>query len=163
MNTIYFGGGYIPLGILLLGWEEGVLKEICPQCKQESWWIVGFGGGLSIGWKWGVCVNCKNYIKTRRGPSDYVNIWRNILPMIRAFPSHRMVEVEKDVPQFSWLKGIVYKRKKVKERIGFYNPVSFEELIREIKEGEERECKELVYSFKNTPELKDLFLKKRGW
>jgi len=36
------------------------------------------------------------------------------------------------------------------------------ELVRELKGGKKRKCKELIHSFK-TPTLKDLLLKRKAW
>ncbi len=74
IGTIYFGGGYIPLGILILGWEDGILRDKCSCCKQNTLWITGFSGGFSFGVKWGVCVECKKLVIINCKPSDYIEI-----------------------------------------------------------------------------------------
>jgi len=163
IGTIYFGGGYIPLGILIIGREEGILRDKCLYCNNETLWIAGFSGGFSFGSKWGVCEECKKFVVTNCKPSDYIEIWRKIVPIIHSYPSWQIVEVEKEVAHFSWSKGVVYKKKKVKEKINFYKSVKLQELVRELREGKKRKCKELIHSFKDTPTLKELLLKRKAW
>jgi len=40
--------------------------------------------------------------------------------------------------------------------------VKLQKLVRELREGKKRKRKELIHSFKNIPNLKDLMLKKKA-
>ena len=105
--TTYFGGGYIPLGILLIGREEKILRDFCPYCGKKAVWITGLSGGLSFGSKWGVCERCKKFTISNCKPVDYIKIWKEIVPIILSYPSWKIIEVEKEVPHFSWAEGII--------------------------------------------------------
>ncbi len=166
VNTFYLGGGPIPLGVLLRGWENGILREDCPRCGRHSLWILRFGGGLVAGHKAGVCTECRAWISLDCGVKGYIPIWRAVVPMILSFPLFETFEVvvEKDVPEFSWSRGLIYRKKRVKEafKMQVCEPVRLEELLQDLKEGRERTCSEVVFR-PETPDLRKLFFRKRGW
>ncbi len=162
VSTFYFGGGHIPLGVLVLGFERDILRDWCPNCGEVNRWVLSLGGGLSIGWKWGLCLNCKIYSKTEGSATEYIPVWKDLIPLIMSFPSKGYVEVEKQSPKFSWSNGIIYKNEKIIEKVVYYNPLSLEEVIHELINGKERKCSDVVYSFKD-PELQKAFMKKESW
>ncbi len=172
VNTIFFGGGPIPLGILLMGWENGLLRETCPRCGRHALWILRLGGGLSLGYKWGICTACREEVFVDCGARGYIPVWRALLPLIASFPLYETLtlEVEKDVPEFSWSRGVVYRRKRVQETfpMKICEPLKLEALIRVLREGREGPCTEVVVL--PPPEgprllalLRKLAFRRRGW
>lgn len=67
----YVGGdGSLPLGYLLLGWENGIFIEPCPDCKSDCYTFAFAGSPLSGSNNWaGSCDACK----TRKGGRETVH------------------------------------------------------------------------------------------
>ncbi len=163
ISTVYFGGGYIPLGVLLIGWEEGILKSFCPECGEKQLWIFSFGGGLTFGWEQGLCINCKKILKVKSDVSEYFSLYKELVPIIKMFPTNTVVEVEKVIPEFSWKYGLVFKKCKVKEKVEFYKPLKFKEVVEILKTGEFKSSKEIVITFKETEDFINFLLKNKSW
>jgi len=47
----------LPLGVMLLGWRLGILREQC--CAKNAWLIFFAGGSASTTWRRGYCPDCQ--------------------------------------------------------------------------------------------------------
>jgi hypothetical protein len=102
--TFWFGpGGPIPLGILVLLWEDGKMIHGCPECGGR-FHAVGVGGSFSGGSVWGLCADC-GYVgkfSSRSWLQGFLAVAR-LLPLYKNEP---IIENGKR-PRFDWKDGPV--------------------------------------------------------
>ncbi len=132
------GDGPLPLGYLLRGWGDEILKEPCPDCSGVVL-VFSFGGSpLSGAHSWsGFCRDCRTK-QQRRGSvhkpfskrSSYVNQLR------KRFPERISEWQEYDGAVFSWGgNGLQPARKQRLVWEELANPTSLDVLILELKSG----------------------------
>lgn len=140
-SLLYLGSsGPLSLGQLILGWEDGILLEPCPDCGGKVL-VTTYGGSIlsgSNGWG-GFCMGCSSY-KSHRGSvhkpfskrAEFASAVR------KKFPEKRSYWEEYDVQAFSWGgKGFQPARKKrlivekTYESTG--EAMTLEVLVRELK------------------------------
>ncbi len=91
IGTTTTGGRFMPLGVLLLVWEGGHLKDICPHCGGTVYITGAAGSALSGTHFWyGYCVKCKQRV-TGRG-SGFSRIWGPAFEMKSKYPNRRIIK-----------------------------------------------------------------------
>jgi hypothetical protein len=129
------GDGPIPLGYLLLAWQQELLTAPCPECGDRLL-VVTFGGSPLSGSNWcnGCCQSCG---KVRR--QRWEHFWRQakcILKLRDHFPFEVREWEEYDGFVFSWGdSGLRPARKERLLRKQVCEPVSLSTLIGELKSG----------------------------
>ncbi|HEY6930616.1 MAG TPA: hypothetical protein VJA66_13135 [Thermoanaerobaculia bacterium] len=98
-----YGGGPIPLGVLLLLWEAGEMQFECPSCGGPLYAIGVSGSALSgSGSAWGICAKCRT-AQSHRGPCGRsVHAGGRMLPRYRNEP---IIQKGKH-PRFDWKDGL---------------------------------------------------------
>ncbi len=141
----YVGGdGLLPMGYLLLGWSEGMLAEVCSGCGGTVL-IVSCGGSVLSGassW-FGMCVSCRRTDSNRNQVGEpgkkarRFSERRNFVAQLRTqYPVSVSEWQEYDGYIFSWGgNGLQPARKKRLVTRYCANPVSFEELIADLRDG----------------------------
>ncbi len=135
----YIGGdGPLCLGFLLLGWKDGLLIEICPDCKSEA--LVFFFGGSplsgSCGWS-GYCKTC-GAAKTGKGSQHTPFVKRiEFIKKLRARLPERVSYIEDYEGSVFSFGGDGF-QKTTKQRKLWRNsakPVDLETLVAELTNG----------------------------
>ncbi len=102
--TFWFGpSGSIPLGVLVLLWEDGKMIHGCPECGGR-FLAIGVGGSFSGGDVWGLCADCGYTGRFSSGSwlEDFLTVAR-LLPLYMNEP---IIEYGKR-PRFDWKDGLV--------------------------------------------------------
>lgn len=133
IGTTIHGEEFIPLGILLLLWQDGNLKDTCPHCGGTVY-IIGAGGSpLSGSHKWyGCCAKCRERIT---GSSIFSNIWRPAVELKNKFLNRRIIK-RYNLKSENWFQKLQEKRRPdeiLKEKI---EGSTVEELIDFLKSVE---------------------------
>jgi hypothetical protein len=99
------GSGPLCLGYLLVGWQQGVLAEACPECG-DTIYVSSFGGSPFAGWGWwlGFCVSCRTSRNERsaRGQHTLKERMDFVLGMRHQLPAAISYWEEYDGYTFSW-------------------------------------------------------------
>jgi hypothetical protein len=132
----YWGGGDIPLGALLLLWQEGKMLAACDKCGAIVH-LLGLGS-TPFGSKqgcWGICRGCREWSNFR--PRDigtdffYANA-RAVRLLLKRFRNEYIEEREANGQIFTW-SGLKDVRKKVKARLRKVEPAALEQLVAELR------------------------------
>lgn len=121
-----------PLGYLILGWREGVLKEsgACTSCEADVLVVDCAGSLLSgSGWWRGICPQCKTEQEGRHG-HGYGFRWAFFRDMNQRHPEWEELRQVEDGATFIW--GGTGLKPARKERVVHRRttePISFEQLI----------------------------------
>ncbi len=93
LHSAYLGltiGPYwqIPLGVLILLWQDGKMTSTCPHCSGKVY-ILGAGGSpLSGSHKYhGICIDCREIISERL--TGFAEIWQPLLDMRKKYCNYR--------------------------------------------------------------------------
>lgn len=99
-----FGGGPIPLGVLLLLWDAGAMRFECPSCGG-SLHAIGVAGSIlsGSGSAWGICTGCRTAQRVTKG-----RFGRTISAVGKLLPRYRNEPIiEKGGrPRFDWKDGL---------------------------------------------------------
>jgi len=135
------GGGALCLGHLLLGWNEGILIEPCPDCDAKIF-VTSFGGSpLSGSNSWsGFCIGCRSR-KSGRGSvhKPFSKRMDFALSVRKQFPQEVLHWEDYDGFIFSWGgNGLqpASKKRLVVEKV--VEPVSLDILVKELNTGHTR-------------------------
>ena len=99
-----YGGGPIPLGVLLLLWDAGEMRFECPSCGS-SLYAIGVAGSIlsGSGSAWGVCAGCRTAQRvTKYRFGRPISAVGKLLPRYRNEP---IIEKGKQ-PRFDWKDGL---------------------------------------------------------
>jgi len=125
----------MPLGVLLLLWEAGQLKDICPHCSGNVF-IIGAGGSALSGtnlW-YGFCVKCKQRVTGRN--SSFSRIWGPAFEIESKYPNRRIIK-RYNLKSDKWFDKLKEKRKPdeiIKDKI---EASTIGDLISFLKSGRE--------------------------
>ncbi len=99
-----YGGGPIPLGVLLLLWDAGEMRFECPSCRGPLC-AVGVSGSIlsGCGSAWGVCAGCRQSRRHRGSISRAIRAVGNLLPP--QYRNESVIERGKR-PLFDWKDGL---------------------------------------------------------
>jgi hypothetical protein len=91
INASFLGSRNISLGVLLLLWNDGLLKDKCPLCGNDAF-IIKASGSVLIGKnKWyGYCIECNKGVcgKSR----NYLCIWRPAFNLERKYSNYAIIK-----------------------------------------------------------------------
>ncbi|MFW6106724.1 MAG: hypothetical protein ACOC8H_01040 [bacterium] len=124
--------GAIPLGVLVLLWQDGKLLDKCQDCGGTVH-IIGTAGDHIPGthrW-WGYCTECGRYQEGAK--ATFEELRDPLRQLLREHCNEPVIE-RGERPRFSWSKGLVGERtpdRIIKPKI---EGVSVTTLIRELKE-----------------------------
>lgn len=87
----FLGSRHISLGVLLLLWQEGLLKEICPLCGSSAYIIKASGSVLRGDNKWhGYCIECSQSVSGES--SNYLGVWRPAFNLERRYSNFAIIK-----------------------------------------------------------------------
>ena len=142
-SLLYLGSsGPLSLGQLILGWNDGILLEPCPDCGGKVL-VTTYGGSILSGSNaWGgFCMDCSSY-KSRRGSvhKPFRKRANFASAVLKKFPEKTSYWEDYDGQAFSWggngFQPARKKRlivKKTYESTG--ETITFEVLVQELKNG----------------------------
>jgi|GEM_PF-2240702 len=108
IGTTIHGSQLIPLGILLLLWKDGHLKDTCPHCGGTVYIIGAGGSALSGSHKWyGCCVKCRERIT---GSSIFSQIWEPAYELKNKYLNRRTIKRYK-LKSDNWFQKLQEKRR----------------------------------------------------
>jgi hypothetical protein len=131
----YWGGGDIPLGALLLLWQEGKMLAVCEKCGSKVH-LLGLGS-TPFGSKqgcWGICRGCGEWFNGRPRDigADFFHANAGAVRLLlKRFRNEYIEEREEDGRIFTWA-GLKDVRKKVKARLRKVEPTALEQLVVEL-------------------------------
>jgi hypothetical protein len=131
--TFWFGpSGPIPLGVLVLLWENGKMIHGCTECGGRLY-AVGVGGSFSRGDVWGLCVDCgyNGKFMSRSWHPAFFAVSR-LLPLYKNEP---IIEYGKQ-PRFDWKYGLVGEPTPDKVLVPAVEPVDLTALLDELETAE---------------------------
>jgi hypothetical protein len=134
--SIWFGsGGPIPLGVLVLLWENGKMIYGCPECGGRLY-AVGVGGSFSGGEIWGLCADCSfNGEFIPRSWRDGT-VWHYgffaVAPLLPLYRNEPIIEYGKR-PRFDWRYGLVGETTPDKVLVPAVMPVELPTLLAELE------------------------------
>lgn len=136
------GDGPLCLGYLLLGWRDGIFREVCPACNSDCLVTSFAGSPLSGSNSWaGYCCACetKQYGKgSIHGP--FYQKTKYVIDLKKQYPETFSRWVEYDSVEFSFSgTGLKPARKKQLETVELFNAVSLEELVAELATSKMRQ------------------------
>lgn len=129
----WFGGGSIPLGVLLLLWSEGKMTAGCPGCGAKVHLVGMSSTPLGSSKKcWGVCAGCGRWASLRPDelrPGLFQENAGAIRSLLKEHREGHLEDGEVDADVFTW-KELKKTRKKVK--VPRFEPISLKQLIVEL-------------------------------
>lgn len=140
ISVMFFGGGHIPLGVLLGLWRAGHLTVACPACRGPLL-VYGLGGSPLSGRHAysGVCRDCgqKHYKGARDAPFDGQDFNDFRFPLVEAMEARpNRAEIEPgERPRFSWKHGLAGARTPDRVVRPAVEPVPFAPLIDILRGG----------------------------
>lgn len=130
--------GPIPLGVLVLLWENGTMIYGCPDCSSRVY-ALGVGGSLTRGEVWGLCAGCSsNGDFIPKSWHDGILWSQGFFPIARLLPFYQnepIIEYEKR-PRFSWKYGLVGETTPDKVLVPPVEPVPLTQLLAELEAAE---------------------------
>jgi hypothetical protein len=131
--TLWFGpSGPIPLGVLVLLWEDGKMIHGCMECGGR-FHAIGVGGSFSGGNVWGLCADCG-----LNGKLSYKGWLEGFLAVARLLPLYKnepIIEYGKR-PRFDWKEGLVGETTPDKVLAPAIEPVDLLALLAELEAAE---------------------------
>jgi hypothetical protein len=131
----YWGGGDIPLGVLLLLWQGEKMLFVCAKCGSTVH-LLGLGS-TPFGSKqgcWGICRGCGRWSNFRPraigGDFFYANA-KAVRLLLKRYRNEYVLEREEDGPIFTW-RGLKDVKKKVMVKLRKVEPVTLEQLVIEL-------------------------------
>jgi len=105
VGNYIMGVRYLPVGVLLLLWEEESMTDYCLECGNKIY-IIGAGGSPLSGTNsyWGYCPCCKKEVRGSYKP--FHALWRPAIKMLRGYRNITVIERRK-TQYFSWKHGII--------------------------------------------------------
>ncbi len=95
----------IPVGVLLMLWQEGKLIATCPKCQGKVYVLSAHGSsGSGVNTFTGICSKCKSII--RGSLASFPEFWHVLLRMREKYPP-RKPQPPVRTKRFSWGEGIV--------------------------------------------------------
>jgi hypothetical protein len=102
---IMIGGRYIPLGVLILLWNDNKWKAECSNCQDEVFIYAAAGSPFSGRNQYtGVCIGCKKKVYGRLG--SFGVLWGPAFEMCKLYKNTQKILRTKS-RWFSWGKGII--------------------------------------------------------
>ncbi len=127
----FLGSRNIPLGVLLLLWQDGLLKDRCPICGIDAF-IINASGPVLLGKnKWhGYCIECNKEVS---GVSpNYAYVWRPAFNLERKYSNYAIIR-RYNLRSENWFEKLRETRRRdeiYKDRI---NGSSLDELLNYLK------------------------------
>jgi len=131
--TFWFGpSGPIPLGVLILLWENGEMIYDCPKCGGRLH-AVGVGGSFNGGAFWGLCADCSydSKVVSRSWIQGFFAVAR-LLPL---YKNELIIEYGKR-SRFDWKYGLVGETTPDKVLVPPVEPVDLAALLAELEAAE---------------------------
>jgi|PersoiStandDraft_1058852.scaffolds.fasta_scaffold07766_1 hypothetical protein len=110
LSSPYFGGGPIPLGVLIHLWEDGVMLDDCPGCGGRLYavggcWMFSYYSLL------GVCRDCGEWQKacgshSSRQERGFPEFMFTAKELLKTFRNEPVIERGKR-RRFDWAEGLV--------------------------------------------------------
>jgi len=123
----------VPLGILLMLWDDGKWLLPCPECYGVLY-LIGGGGSVMSGWNrcWGICLVCGlQYAEARSFLQD---IYKPAARLLETYGDNRPVMIRPDPQPWSWVKAPMYVPEPIPRRP--IEPGHLAELIEDLQEFE---------------------------
>ncbi len=136
MSSLWlFGGGApIPLGVLILVWEQGRMLYDCPACGFQLH-AVSLSGSLfqEVGTVWGFCDGCRHKQTVRLVPchGDMMAVGE----LLRIYRNEPLI-VKGSQPRFDWKAGITGEFTPDRVIIPSVEPVDLRTVIVELRGSE---------------------------
>lgn len=130
-SCAFIAGGPLPIGYLILSWQNDRLIGNCPHCASKVL-VTSFAGSPLTGSNWwkGFCRSC-NHMKVGRFDRLVTEI-TFILRLRKIYPISVTKIEEFDGFMFDWDRGLKPATKTRKITVPVTEPVSFEQLIAEL-------------------------------
>ncbi len=94
----------IPLGVLLLLWQDGKLITTCLHCAGKTHIVGAWGSPLSGANTFtGICINCKEIVSG--GLADFSCVWQPLLNMRTKYRNYQK-KLRRRTRVFSWKEGV---------------------------------------------------------
>jgi len=91
ISASFLGSRKIPLGVLLLLWKDGLLKDICPICGGEAYIIKAAGSILIGNNKWhGYCTECDEKVSGKC--VNFLNVWRPAFDLKKRYSNYAIIK-----------------------------------------------------------------------
>lgn len=105
IGNYIMGVRYLPVGLLLLLWEDEMMVDSCQECCNKIY-IIGAGGSPLSGTNryWGYCPYCEKEVKGSYKP--FHALWRPAIKMLSGYRNITVLECRK-TQHFSWRYGLV--------------------------------------------------------
>ncbi|GAB6059050.1 hypothetical protein [Desulfonatronum parangueonense] len=95
----------IPLGVLLMLWQEEKLVTTCPECREKAYIINAHGSsGSGVNRFTGICGKCTSIF--RGSLASFPELWHVLLRMREKYPSCKP-QTPLSTKRFSWKEGVV--------------------------------------------------------
>ncbi|PTN39108.1 hypothetical protein [Desulfonatronum sp. SC1] len=95
----------IPLGVLLMLWQEQKMIATCPKCQGKVYVLSAHGSsGSGVNKFTGICIKCTSII--RGSLASFPEFWHVLLRMREKYPP-RKPQLPVRTKRFSWVEGIV--------------------------------------------------------
>ena len=131
VGTTISGVSFIPLGVLLLLWQEGHLIRSCPQCGSKSYIFQAGGSALSGSHSFSAfCPECENVFCSRG--CSFSRIYFPIFDKLKEFPNTQTIRIRR-TQHFSWSKGLVGEPTPDEVLKDGIHPIDFMSLIEKLK------------------------------
>ncbi len=128
IGSNWVGVRHIPLGVLLLLWQEGLCIDQCPNCRGKIY-IFRAGGFILSGWYRyeAICPSCRELVIGSRN----TGLALLVKPAFDLYKSNvqRKKLLRTRGPRFSWSKGVVGEKVPDKVLEDVVKPVSLENMV----------------------------------
>ena len=139
VGSMLTGGNYVPIGVFLLLWEEGLLISHCPQCDAESY-IFQAGGSLLSGGN-SYTALCPACTKTFYGSvQSFGSLFFSVREKKEEYPNKVKILI-RETQRFSWSKGLEGQPTPDMILEDGIHPVDLKILIANLKEKDKEEAK----------------------
>jgi hypothetical protein len=133
------GGDYVPLGIWLLLWKDGLMISHCPQCDAEAY-IFQAGGSLLSG-RNSYTALCPACTRTFNGSApSFGSLFSPVREKKEEYPNKVKILI-RETQRFSWSKGLEGQSTPDKFLEDGIRPVDLKTLINKLKEKDREEVK----------------------
>jgi hypothetical protein len=138
VGSMLTGGNYVPLGVWLLLWKEGLMISCCPQCAAEAY-IFKAGGSLLSGGN-SYTALCPACTKTFHGSvPSFSSLFFPVKEKKEGYPNKVKILI-RETQCFSWGKGLEGNSTPNKILEDGIHPVDLKTLIAKLEQKEWEEA-----------------------